>query len=94
MTKQLMRQMPEDGSRAHRRRISLLQRDAGLGTQVVVTTTIMVALIALVFLWNIPNPNMILIAGLVFCSTLYGYGGGIVAAVVMLLYTLFFLAQS
>jgi diguanylate cyclase (GGDEF)-like protein len=33
---------------------------------------------------------MILIAGLVFCSALFGFGGGVVAALIMLLYTLFF----
>ena len=41
---------------------------------------IMAMLIMFVFFFNIPNPNMILIAGLVICSALFGYGGGVVAA--------------
>ncbi|MGX8720862.1 MAG: PAS domain-containing protein, partial [Eubacteriales bacterium] len=54
----------------------------------------MAALILLVFYCDIPNPNMILIAGLVLCSALYGYGGGIVAAVIMFGYTLFFFSTD
>ena len=54
----------------------------------------MAALILLVFYCDIPNPNMILIAGLVLCSALFGYGGGIVAAVIMLGYTLFFFSTD
>ena len=80
----------ESEPRSHRRRLTLLQREASPARQIVVTAAIMLALIILVYLCNIPNPNMILIAGLVFCSALYGYGGGIVAAIIMLLYTLFF----
>ena len=37
---------------------------------------------------------MILIAGLVLCSALFGFGGGIVAAVIMLGYTLFFFSTD
>lgn len=54
----------------------------------------MFALILLVYYCNIPNPNMILIAGLVLCSALFGFGGGIVAAVIMLGYTLFFFSTD
>ena len=73
-----------------RRRLTLLQREASLAEQVGVTILVMLVLIGVVYLCNIPNPNMVLIVGLVLCSALYGYGGGIVAAIIMLLYTLFF----
>lgn len=62
--------------------------------KIVITAVIMAALILLVFYCDIPNPNMILIAGLVLCSALFGYGGGIVAAVIMLGYTLFFFSTD
>ena len=54
----------------------------------------MSALIFFVYHFNVPNPNMILIAGLVLCSTLFGYGGGIVAALIMFCYTLFFFSTD
>lgn len=54
----------------------------------------MFALILFVFYCNIPNPNMILIAGLVLCSALFGFGGGVVAAAIMLGYTLFFFSTD
>ena len=37
---------------------------------------------------------MILIAGLVLCSALFGFGGGIIAALIMLGYTLFFFSTD
>ena len=67
-----------------------MQLQVSLPKKIVITAVIMAALILLVFYCDIPNPNMILIAGLVLCSALFGYGGGIVAAVIMLGYTLFF----
>ena len=90
MARAPLSQASESEPRSHRRRLTLLQREASPARQIVVTAAIMLALIILVYLCNIPNPNMILIAGLVFCSALFGYGGGIVAALIMLLYTLFF----
>lgn len=76
------------------RKMTLLQMRASLWQQVVVTVLVMAALIAFVYLTGIPNPNMILIAGLVLCSALFGFGGGAVAAVIMLLYTLFFFSTD
>ena len=81
--------MPKEPTQTQRR-LTLLQREVGLPRQMIVTTVIMLALVALVSFLNVPNPNMILIAGLVLCSALYGYGGGVVAAAIMLLYTLYF----
>lgn len=67
-----------------------MQLQVSLPTKIAVTVGIMFVLIAFVYYCNIPNPNMILIAGLVFCSALFGFGGGLVAAVIMVCYTLFF----
>ena len=55
---------------------------------------IMLVLIAGVLYFQIPNPNMILIAGLVLCSAMFGYCGGIVAAAIMLVYTLYFFSTD
>ena len=71
-----------------------MQLQVSLPKKIVITALIMAALILLVFYCDIPNPNMILIAGLVLCSALFGYGGGIVAAVIMFGYTLFFFSTD
>ena len=54
----------------------------------------MFALIFFVYYFKIPNPNMILIAGLVLASALFGFSGGIVASVIMFGYTLFFFSTG
>ena len=76
------------------RKNTLMQLQVSLPKKIVLTALIMAALILLVFYCDIPNPNMILIAGLVLCSALFGYGGGIVAAVIMFGYTLFFFSTD
>ena len=73
---------------------TLMQMQASLRTKVVVTTAVMLTLIIFVYFFAIPNPNMILIAGLVLCSALFGFGGGTVAAAIMFLYTLFFFSTD
>jgi hypothetical protein len=49
---------------------TLLQLQVSLPKRVILTVLIMAMLIMFVFFFNIPNPNMILIAGLVICSAL------------------------
>jgi K+-sensing histidine kinase KdpD len=73
---------------------TLLQLQVSLPKRVILTVLIMAMLIMFVFFFNIPNPNMILIAGLVICSALFGYGGGVVAGVIMFFYTLFFFSTG
>ena len=76
------------------RKNTLMQLQVSLPKKILITTAIMAALILFVFYGNVPNPNMILIAGLVLCSALFGYGGGITAAVIMFGYTLFFFSTD
>ena len=76
------------------RKPTLMQIQFRLPVKIVCSIVIMAILIAIVFYFNVPNPNMILIAGLVLCSALFGYGGGIVAAAIMLGYTLFFFSTD
>lgn len=59
-----------------------------------ITLAGMALLIFIVWRFHVPNPNMILIAGLVICSALFGYVGGGLAGVVMLGYTLFFFSEG
>lgn len=73
---------------------TLMQTQISLPRKIVTTLALMLALILLVFACDIPNPNMILIAGLVLCSALFGFGGGIVAAVVMVFYSLYFFSTD
>ena len=73
---------------------TLLQLQVSLPKRVILTVLIMAMLIMFVFSFNIPNPNMILIAGLVICSALFGYGGGVVAGVIMFFYTLYFFSTG
>ena len=59
-----------------------------------VTAAVMIALTVVVGVFNVPNPNMILIAGLVICASLFGWPGGVTAAVVMMAYTLYFFSTD
>ena len=73
---------------------TLMQIEFSTLKKIIFTFVIMSVLIAFVYFYNIPDPNMILIAGLVLCSAVFGYGGGITAGVIMLLYTLFFFSTE
>ena len=73
---------------------TLMQHEASAPKRVYISVAVMLTLIAFVYAANIPNPNMILIVGLVLCSALYGFGGGVVAAGIMLVYTLFFFSTD
>lgn len=62
--------------------------------RILVSVGVMGLLVLLVYFFNIPNPNMILIAGLVLCSALFGFWGGGIAAAAMLVYTLYFFSTK
>lgn len=51
---------------------------------------VMVVMCVVVRFFNIPNPNMLLITGLCVCTSLYGYGAGVVCGGVMMLYSMYF----
>ena len=76
------------------KKTTLMQLQVSLPKKIILTVVIMFTLILLVYQFNIPNPNMILIAGLVLCSALFGFGGGIVAAIIMFGYSLFFFSTD
>ena len=58
--------------------------------KVLITSIIMVGLILIVYFTSVPNPNMILITGLVVCSALFGWSAAIVSTLAMVLYSMFF----
>ena len=62
--------------------------------QTLVFTVFMVVLIAFVYNFNIPNPNMILIAALVLSTSIGGTIPGVVCAVLMFAYSLFFFSTD
>ena len=57
-------------------------------------TVLMLALIAFVYNFNIPNPNMILIAALVLSTSIGGFIPGMICAILMLGYSLFFFSTD
>ena len=56
--------------------------------------TVMLALAFAVNVFDIPNPNMILITGLAVFTSLYGYGAGIACGAVMALYSMYFFSAG
>ena len=81
-------------SKSKRHKSTIMQNEYSTFKKIIFTIVIMEVLIAFVYFCNIPNPNMILIAGLVLCSAVFGYGGGITAGIIMLFYTLFFFSTD
>jgi len=73
---------------------SLLQLELKTTSAILISIAIMAVLITAVYAFNIPNPNMILIAGLVVCSAMFGYPGGLTSGVIMFFYTLFFFSTD
>ena len=62
--------------------------------RVVLSAAIMGLLVFIVSFFSLPNPNMILIAGLVVCSAIFGIPGGIVSAAAMMSYTVYFFSTD
>lgn len=59
-----------------------------------VSLVIMALLVVVVRAFSVPNPNMILVSGLVMCAALFGFSGGVTAGAVMMGYTLYFFSKS
>ncbi len=71
-----------------------LHMEPRLWEKLLFTGLAMAALLFFVYYLHVPNPNMVLIAGLVICSALFGYAGGVLASVIMFLYTLYFFSTD
>ena len=62
--------------------------------KMLVSAAIMVILCGTVMFFDIPNPNMILITGLVIFTSIFGYPSGIVCGVFMLIYSMWFFSTD
>lgn len=69
-----------------------LWKNKAFGT--IVAAAVMLALVLIVYFFKIPNPNMILIAGLIVFASLYGYSAGIVSGSIMIVYSMFFFSEG
>lgn len=76
------------------RALRLLELDLPIITRTAISAVAMGLLVLVVSTFNLPNPNMILIAGLVICSTLFGVPGGLVSGLSMMAYTLYFFSTN
>jgi diguanylate cyclase (GGDEF)-like protein len=59
-----------------------------------ITLAAMVTLTLAIFFFNVPNPNIILISGLVVFTALYGYGAGLICMLVMIIYSMYFFSTD
>lgn len=58
------------------------------------TALVMSVLVIFALIFDIPNPNMLLITGLVVFTSLYGYAAGAFCAVAMVLYSMYFFSTD
>jgi len=65
-----------------------------LWQELLISAGMMLVLILIVVHFNVPNPNMILIAGLVVSAALFGYNGGLLSGALMLLYSMYFFSTD
>ena len=65
-----------------------------LWQELLISAAMMLVLILIVVHFNVPNPNMILIAGLVVSAALFGYNGGLLAGALMLVYSMYFFSTG
>ena len=71
-----------------------MQIRANTNLKIITSIFVMSMLILLVFQGKVPNPNMILVTGVILCSALFGYVGGIISGLAMLFYTLYFFSTG
>ena len=62
--------------------------------EIVSSLIIMVGLTLLVYFGKIPNPNMILITGLIISSAMFGICGGVVSGLEIIIYSWFFFSKD
>ena len=62
--------------------------------QTIASAIIMVGLTILVYFTSIPNPNMILVTGLVVCTALFSWPGAIISTLDMIIYSMFFFSVN
>ena len=71
--------------------------DFAAGTRwgpLLLSLAVMALLTLAVYLFHVPNPNIILITGLAACTSLYGYGAGLVCGAAMMAYSMYFFSTD
>ena len=71
-----------------------MQKQKTVFTHSLIFTVLMIVLILFVYNFNIPNPNMILIAALVLSTAIGGTISGLICAILMMGYSLFFFSTD
>ena len=74
--------------------LRLLKSAPPVVVRVLLTAAMMGMLVFLVSTFSLPNPNMILIAGLVICSFLFGLPAAVASALAMLGYSVYFFSAG
>ena len=70
------------------------QKSWGGQFSIPITVAVMCLLTYVVHVFKVPNPNILLISGLTVCTSLYGYGAGVVSGMVMLFYSMYFFSEN
>lgn len=71
-----------------------MSKKKSIVSHAIIFTVLMLALMCFVYNFNVPNPNMILIAALVLSTSIGGIIPGAICAFLMLLYSLFFFSTD
>ena len=69
-------------------------RKGGRVPPLLISLLAMALLSLIAYFLNVPNPNIILLTGVVFFTAVYGYGAGIAASIVMVAYSMFFFSEG
>ena len=77
----------------------IVKEESGIRTwpewkKLLISAAVMVTLCGTVMFFDIPNPNMILITGLVIFTSIFGYPSGVVCGVFMLIYSMWFFSTD
>lgn len=60
----------------------------------IINAIVMTILAVIVYIFNVPNPNMILITVLIVFASIYGYSAGIISGAIMIIYSMFFFSKN
>lgn len=58
--------------------------------RIMISMVVMMVMAVFVYIFNIPNPNMLLITGLAVFTSAFGYGAGVAAGIVMVTYSMYY----
>lgn len=61
---------------------------------IIFALAVMALMIVIVYVFDIPNPNIVLLTGVTVFTALYGYGPGIAGALMMMIYSMYFFSTD